>query len=305
MPVRLVVGRTQEPQYRTVAVTPVLEMSRATAEPFWVQEIPGIYGLEPLARVAASLGLTGALPSPLPSVDAMDWDLINEASDAEIQLMIRHPAAILIPLGYEESLKEEPGSLLDLQEETERILQHMSGPPTLALALRDIGVEPFGLEWFAGKALLQACAIGLEMSLPLRYVWRYPLKDPKEPFTYYSASFWGLDEVAKAWIVDQGTEIHVRLMGGYVYRLPVEFAQTWFSDVTPTPGALAVECRFEPHDRYLEIELDNHQVLDISVASFLVWCEPLYDDLVAWTPEAEEKVRRGYEEYGPFRLEPK
>lgn len=303
MPVRLNIGNIKDPEARTVTAEPVLEMSRATTAPFWVQEIPGLYGLEPFARVAASLELTGALPSPLPSFDAMEWDLITEASDADISLMIRHPAATLVPPGYE-ALGEETGNLLALKEETERVLQHMSGPPTLALALRGIGSEPFGLEWFLGKALLQACEMGLEMHLPLTYQWRYPLKDPKAAFTYRDASFWGLDEVVRVWVEDEGTEIRVRLLGGYVYRLPIEYAQTWFSNVKPTSGALAVECRIDPPLRSFEVDLDSQQALDISVVSLLAGCEPMYEHFGGWTPEAEENVRRGFEKYGPFRIEP-
>lgn len=304
MPVRLVLGRTREPEVRTVAAESVLELSRRTTEPFWIQEIPGLYGLEPYARVVASLKLTGELPSPLPTLDAMDWDWIAEASDADIPLVIHHPAATLIPPGWSEPTEEEPGSLLDLKEETESVLQAMTGPSTLTLALRDVGVKPFGLEWFAGRALLQACEMGLEMGLPLTYQWRYPLKDPRVRLTYHDASFWGLDELTDVWLVDDGREIRVRLSGGYVYRLPVEYAQTWFFNIRPTAGALATGYRIDPARRSFEIDLDDRQLLDISVVSLLAGCEPMYEHFGGWTPEAEENVRRGFEKYGPFRIEP-
>jgi hypothetical protein len=114
-----------------------------------------------------------------------------------------------------------------------------------------------------------------------------------------------IGEVAEAEIVEEGREVRVRMAGGYLYRIPVDYAWSWDLDAPRLKGLRAVKCEVESDGHCIEVFTDHGKCMVLSVTSILCGCDPSYEHFGGWTEKAVENVKAGFAEYGPFLVEPK
>jgi len=229
----------------------------------------------------------------------MDWDLINLSRDIDPEPFptLNGPAgqfsgdpALQVP--------DEVADLRELKKEVEIVLQHLTGPQDIVTALREVGSKPFSLEWCLGSSLHLACDIALAMELPLTCRWRYPRKDPDLFFGYLDAFYWGLGEITEASL--DGKDLQVRFVGGYSYRIPLDYILTWDLDAPRQQGIRAKETSIDEWGYSVTLLLADGKKLNISDVSILAGCEPSFEHFGGWTEKAKKNVRQGYEKYGPF-----
>lgn len=269
-------------------------------------EIPGLFGFEPLRRLAAGVELEGRLPPPLDGPQ-MSWDLIDDASDAKVE---RFPTlldafwATFLPNNPEPTQEDEDAGDLDaLLREARDLSRVIEGPPTLGEALAEIGQKPYATEWFSLLALLEAAHMAQHLNQPLSlWEWRYPLKPIDHPVSYRELFYWGLQDMVAVSLGDDGRRLDLEFAGGYRYQLPIDYIGTW--RIGHPAGLRGTSCQVVAEGWVVELTLEDGTVRDLTTDTLLEACEPSYEDFGSYTEEAQKYIREGYARFGPFRVFP-
>ena len=268
-------------------------------------EIPGVFGFEPLGRLADSVEFTGELPPPVEGPH-MSWNLHSYEMDEEperFSTLISAPWGTFLPDNPNPSVEDEFGDLDALLRQALDLAQYLSGPPTLGEALAEIGHEPYATEWFSLLALIEAARMARHLNLPLSlWEWRFPLKPPEHPLWYLEARYWGFQSYSAASLADDGRRLDLEFPGGYRYQLPLDYVATWKGG--PRPGLRAVSCHLESEGVDAMVEMEDGTEHQISTVSMLAACEPAYEHFGAWNEESQKYIREGYARFGPFRVFP-
>jgi hypothetical protein len=291
--------------------------------PTWQVTLPGLRGLEPLERLAASVVLGRGLPPPIEEGSPPDRQLFVEALDLEEELtaagrrstlVFDNTTGVFLPAELcsagqapAAALKEEALGLLTLLG--------LELAPTLRQLLLE-GKAAAALGWVAEaspayrfEALgAAACGVGAELAeangkaLVLSWVFDSFLLGKAIPVD--EEFYLGFTTVERAWVLERGRGFGVRLASGYAYEVPLDYLCTWYDLEAGRRLAAGVAVKVEEASSTeggVEVRLSSGEVLPLSPTTLLGYCEPDYEDFGFGHDSGRAHAGAWLEARGPFR----
>lgn len=335
MPLRLIVGfpprawwqeRSSEPSDLGEAVALLASFEKPAPLRFEM-DLLSIWGTSELERQAASFALDGHLLPPHPFDEIADIDLHVRYIDRVEECGERLPFLHLLYAGWsgiylpvpEGDLplstdldRAELGSSFELGREMERLTEvlgvDLREPGLLSRLQAEMEAEDpatsHAVERFLCASVWESCRAAQRVKAPLYLDRYYRLKPSGLRFGDRASSYWGLDRISRAVLDDDGATLVVELAGGYRYRLPIPCALSFIRELSPGPLTVAGEVAVSASGMDVELTLGEGNVVDLSAISILCGCEPDYVHFGGSSEESAANVRRGYKDYGPFRIVP-
>jgi hypothetical protein len=291
--------------------------------PRWQLTLPGLWGLEPLERLAASVLLGRGLPPPLEGGSPPDQQLLVEALDLEEELtsagrrsalVFDNAIGVFLPaeLGSAgqasaEALQKEALGLLnqlglELSPGLRRLL--LEGEADAAFGLVSGACPAYRYEAFAAAACVVGAELALMRSGALVQWWVFDPFPVGKTIPVGEELYLGFTTVESAWVLERSSGFGVRFASGYGYEVPLDYLCTWYDLEAGRRLAAGVAVqvqRASPIEGAVEVQLSTGEVLPLAPTTVLGYCEPDYEDFGFGHEAGLAHARAWLEARGPFR----
>jgi hypothetical protein len=289
----------------------------------WSAQIPGIDGLDKLARFAAFHGLNRAqlvFDSEEDSLDVYEDACIDDPSLPFSHLIVAGGAGcVFVPVGFDQVIISSNGppcgSSIVLGNECRELVDLLLIPS--ALVQKSVGGEAPDYEdlailqpaetvdaAFECLALISACSKSTNTGEPLFIVWDCEQWDGLREISDENAATLGFSEFSDISVVDGGSAVFFTYHSGAKYVVPASFLVTWFAHLENADCLNLSDARLSEDRSEARVHFSDGSACDAAWDLVLMACEKRYEHYGGFTEKSKTRSAQFFLKHGPFRVSP-